>query len=332
MRKSLLLLVFLIAGVFLIPQPGSAKSPEKVKIRLGVGSTIAYSPIYVAKEKGFYDNEGLDVEFVWAQSAPEVIQGIIGGSLEGGVGASFGVIAGISKGVPVTTVAIYAYGGDRMALGVRKDAGIKTLKDLYGKKVAFQSGSMGQQMFITMSSVEGLDTSKIEAVYLENVNMPAALASKSVDAIVTWEPLPSQLEAKGLISVIKRGSKYLQGVGCVVFGTSYIKNNRDVVLRFVKAHFRAAQFARQNPRETSVINSKYLKQVDAGPEVMAKIFSYMVFDPRVTQRTFHDLEEDTKFMLSLKKIETTVNPTRLATTEFSDEIARQFPALVKDLR
>ncbi len=169
---------------FLVPDQGVAATPGKVKIRFGVGSAIAYNPVYVAKEKGFYQEEGLDVELVWLQAAPEVVQAIIGGSAEGGVGGSFGLIAGVSKGAPVITTAIYAYGGERIALAVRKDLGIKTLKDLYGKKVAFQSGAIGQQMFTELCAKEGLDISKVDIVFLNNVDMAAAVASKTLDAII----------------------------------------------------------------------------------------------------------------------------------------------------
>ena len=315
---------------FLVPDQGVAATPGKVKIRFGVGSAIAYNPVYVAKEKGFYQEEGLDVELLWLQAAPEVVQAIIGGSAEGGVGGSFGLIAGVSKGAPVITTAIYAYGGERIALAVRKDLGIKTLKDLYGKKVAFQSGAIGQQMFTELCAKEGLDISKVDIVFLNNVDMAAAVGSKSVDAIVTWEPQPSLLESKGLVTILRRGGKYLQSPGCVIFGTGFIKSNRDAVLRFTKAHFRASQFIRQNPKEAAVINSKYVK--GAVPEVLQRSYDYLIFDPRVNREIIGELEADMKFMFSDKKITSMVKPTVIATTEFSDEIVKKYPELVKDLK
>ncbi len=319
------LLVFL-----LVPELGLAAPAQKVKVRFGVGSAIAYNPVYVAKEKGYYEEEGLDVELLWLQAAPEVIQAVIGGSAEGGVGGSFGLIAGVSKGAPVITTAIYAYGGERIALAVRKDLGIKTLKDLYGKKVAFQSGAIGQQMFTELCAKEGLDMSKMDIVFLNNVDMAAAVASKTVDAIVTWEPQPSLLESKGLVTILQRGGKYLKSPGCVIFGIGFIKSNRDAVVRFTKAHFRASQFIRQNPKEAAVINSKYIR--GAVPEVLQKSYEYLIFDPRVNKDMLGELEADMKFMLSQKKITSPVPANLLATTEFSDEIVKKYPELVKDLK
>ncbi len=95
-------------------------------------------------------------------------------------------------------------------------------------------------MFTTMMQVKQPDMSRIDIVFLNNVDMAAAIGGKSIDAIVTWEPQPSLLEAKGLVRVIQRGGKHLKDPGCVMFGTEYVKKNCDVVRRFVKAHFRIA--------------------------------------------------------------------------------------------
>jgi ABC-type nitrate/sulfonate/bicarbonate transport system substrate-binding protein len=320
----------LLPSAWALAAPRRARAAPREHVRFGVGSAIAYNPIYVAKEKGFYEEEGLDVEFLWAQAAPEVIQATIGGSAEGGVGGSFGMIAGAEKGAPVITVAVYAYGGERIALAVRSDSGINSVKDLYGKKVGFQSGAIGQQMFGTMAQVEQLDTSKIDTVFLNNVDMPAAVAARTIDAIVTWEPQPSLLEAKGLVRVIQRGGKYLKSPGCVMFGTDYIKKNPEAVRRFVKAHFRGCQFIRQHPREASVINAKYVR--GAVPEVLEKSYKYLVFDPRVTREMLGEFEADMRFMLAQKKLAKAVDSRLIATPTFTDDIERQFPELVKDLK
>jgi ABC-type nitrate/sulfonate/bicarbonate transport system substrate-binding protein len=307
----------------------AAAKPAPVHLRFGVGSAIAYAPLYVAKDKGLYEEEGLDVEFMWAQASPEAVQAIIGGSAQGGVGGSFGLIAAVEKGAPVITTALYAHGGERIALAVRADSGIATLKDLYGKKVGFQSGGIGQQMFQTMCQVEKLDTSKIDTVFVNTVDLAAAVAAKSLDAIAAWEPTPSLLEAKGLVKVLQRGGKYLQSPGCVIFGTDYMKKNREVVSRFVKAHFRACQFIRKNPEEASIVNARYVK--GAVPKVLQDSYRYLVFDPRVTKQMHAEFQADMRFMLAQKKLSRPVDEVVIATSAVTDEIEKGFPDLVRDL-
>jgi ABC-type nitrate/sulfonate/bicarbonate transport system substrate-binding protein len=323
---------FLALGAAVATVPWTARrawGAARTQIRFGVGSAIAYAPIYVGKEKGFYEKENLDVEFLWLQAAPEVIQAVIGGSADGGVGGSFGMIAGLARGAPVTTVSLYAYGGERIALAVRTDSGINALQDLAGKKVAFQSGSIGQQMFLTLAETEKLDLSKIETVFINNVDMPAAIAAKQVDAIATWEPQPSLLEAKGLVKILARGGKYLQSPGCVMFGNSYIEKNRDAVHRFVKAHFRSCQFIRQQPAEASAINAKYVR--GGAPAVIEQSYRYLVFDPRVTPAMLREFDADMRFMLRQKRIAKAVEAKVMVTSAFSDEVEKRYPELTKDL-
>lgn len=328
---------FLNAGlaVVLAPlAPGSigvaVAQPKRPRVRFGVGVAVAYSPCYVALERRLWEEEGVDVDYFPAPGgSPDVIPAVIGGSADGGVGGSFGLIAGVEKGAPVITVAVYAYGGERLALAVRTDSGIKTLPDLYGKKVGVQSGAIGQQMLNTMAEIEKLDMSKIDVVPLNNVDMPAAVGAKMVDAIVTWEPYPSLLEAKGLVRVIQRGGKYLQSPGAVMFGTSFIEKNHDVVFRVVKAHFRACQFIRQHPREAAMMVQKHVKGTT--PEVIEQSFRYLVFDPRVTKMIAGEFEADMRFMLSQKRIASPVPAKALITSTFSDEVEKRHPELVADL-
>ncbi|MBI2525765.1 MAG: ABC transporter substrate-binding protein, partial [Candidatus Rokubacteria bacterium] len=128
--------LLLVGGAF------TSADADNPKVRLGIGYALAYVPLYVAQEKGFFKEEGVDVEFVPIEVAPDMMQSIIGGSTDAGVAGSFGVISFVAKGAPVSTVATYGYGGDRIALAVRKGAGVKSLTDLYGKKVAVQTGTI----------------------------------------------------------------------------------------------------------------------------------------------------------------------------------------------
>jgi ABC-type nitrate/sulfonate/bicarbonate transport system substrate-binding protein len=160
--------------------------------------------------------------------------------------------------------------------------------------------------------------------------MAAAIAAKTVDAIATWEPQPSLLEAKGLVKVLQRGGKYLKSPGCVMFGTAYIDRNRDAVQRFVKAHVRACEFIRRQPREASVINAKYVKGSTA--DVIEQSYRYLVFDPRVTPAMLREFEADMRFMLGQKKIAKAVEARLIATSVFTDEVEKRYPDLLKDLR
>jgi ABC-type nitrate/sulfonate/bicarbonate transport system substrate-binding protein len=77
----------LVPSAWAVAAPRRAGAAPLTRVRFGVESAIAYNPVDVAKEKGFLEEEGLGVEFLWAQAALEVIQATIDGSAEGGVGS-----------------------------------------------------------------------------------------------------------------------------------------------------------------------------------------------------------------------------------------------------
>ena len=321
---------FALAFAVLIAGAAMGVSAETRKVRLGIGFALAYVPLYVAQEKGFFKEEGVDVEFVKIEIAPDMIQSIIGGSTDAGTPGSFALITFIAKGAPVSAVAYYGYGGDRIALAARKDSGIEKITDLYGKRLAVQTGTIGAQMWGNMVKAEGLDASKIDVKNIRNLDLPAAIASNSVDALITWEPNPTVLEERGLVKVIQRAGKYQKSYGAVIFGNKFIEENPDTVRRFVKAHFRAAKFIRDNPREAAEINAKYVK--NATVETIMKSQRHMVFDPRITPESVEELNGDIEFMKAGGRLTGDVKGSDIVNPKFSDAVSKANPELVTDLK
>lgn len=303
---------------------------ETQKVRLGIGYALAYVPLYVAKEKGFFKKEGVDVEFVPIEIVPDMIQSIIGGSTDAGVGGTFALITFIAKGAPVSAVGYYGYGGNRIALAARKGSGIQSIKDLEGKSVAVQTGTIAAQMWTNMVAAEKIDTSKIDVKNIRNLDIPASVASGAVDAIITWEPNPTTLEERGLVKVIQRAGKYQESYGAVIFGNKFISENPKTVQKFLTAHFQASQFVRQHPKEAAEIAAKYVR--GSTVETLMKSNAHMVFDPRITSKSLQELGDDIKFMRKEGRLSRDIKPEQLVTPQFSDELARTHPKLSEDIR
>jgi sulfonate transport system substrate-binding protein len=132
------------------------------------------------------------------------------------------------------------------------------------------------------------------------------------------------------VKVIQRAGKYQKSYGAVIFGNKFIADNPDTVRRFVKAHFRAAQFIRQNPKEAAAINSKYVR--GSTVETLQKSAQYMVFDPRITQASLDELDSDIAFMRTDAKLQGKVTARDLVNSRFSDDITKASPALTADLK
>ena len=167
------------------------------RIVVGVSTVnVAFLPIYVTQDKGFFKDEGLDVLVVMFNAGATNLQALIGGDVQ--------IMAG---GVPETVLA-RASGADiknfwaisnLMPFQIYGNPGFKSLKDSKGKKFAISRfGSLSE--FLTRSSIRHFGADPKEATLLQIGATPArftALASGSVDAAVLWFPVTERAKAMG---------------------------------------------------------------------------------------------------------------------------------------
>ena len=137
----------------------SAHSAEKVGFQNYWVVTANVGPILTALEHGYYKAEGLDVDFPVGKGSAHAIQMVAAGKMDFGI-SDFGAMAlAISRGVPVKGIFCYL---QRSPLGVitQTKAGIKTPKDLEGKRLAFAPADSGWLLFPVFAKVNGVDMKK----------------------------------------------------------------------------------------------------------------------------------------------------------------------------
>ena len=122
----------------------SAHAADDV-IRLGNLKLAHFAAISYIKE--IAPKCGIQVQESTFAKGLDVMQAIIAGELDVGATASEAAISGRAKGIPIYVVAGFAKGGARLV--ARPDAGIKTIKDLKGKKVGVTRGSIQELLLAT---------------------------------------------------------------------------------------------------------------------------------------------------------------------------------------
>jgi NitT/TauT family transport system substrate-binding protein len=167
-------------------------------IRLGNLKFAHYGAISYIKELA--PKCGIKVEERVFAKGLDVMQGIIAGELDIGAASSEAAISARAKNAPILIVAGFARGGARLV--TRADLGIKSIKDLKGKKVGVTRGGIQEILLIAELSRSGLsyaDTpdKDVQILYLGFPELNQALAGKNVDAIMNSEPQSSQAINKG---------------------------------------------------------------------------------------------------------------------------------------
>jgi NitT/TauT family transport system substrate-binding protein len=232
---------------------GAANAVEKVRI----GALPFYSSalVFVAQEKGFWKDSGLDVEIINFRGGPLVNEALMGGGIDIGMGVGAGpAVALASRGAGVVIVAGEAYDGDEAAppdqLMVMGDSPIKDVKELDGKQIAVHAkGSISYVMLQAIAKAKG-----IKPVILE-VPAPtqfAALKRGDVAAVMAQTPFPEQMMVDGGRSVysLPNASVVPYTAATVTLTTTkYAQEHPDVIEKVLAVEMRAARWIMSNPKD-----------------------------------------------------------------------------------
>lgn len=218
-------------------------------VKLGLQPWLGYGPLWVAEEKGFFEKHGLEVElsnFNWDQ---DMLAAIASGNLDVVAGATNGVITSYNKGVDQKGFMIMdlAFEADAIIAG----DSIKSIKDLKGKKIAFEAGSTSDLLLNYALRENGMSIDDIEHVPMGASEAGLALVAGRVDVAVSYEPyISAALSKKEGNSVLYTAAEKPGLISDLLTAqSSWIKDNPDAVKGLILAWNDAVNFIRENPEE-----------------------------------------------------------------------------------
>jgi NitT/TauT family transport system substrate-binding protein len=273
------LLVAAAAALLLMSSPRTGTAAAQVS--LGVVNWIGYGPIYCAAANGYYRKYGWDVKLVTFSDNSLMSGALEGGELEASTLTYDQVIMAASKGwtLKVVMPVDYSSGGD----AILATATIHTVRDLKGKKVAFQPSSPSDFLLGYALAQAGLSESDIRAVNATPEGVVAIMASGSVDAGVTYEPsvsmirklsggnqfhvLLSSREARGLITDV------------LAFKQATIAKNPKLVEALIRGTLDGLDFMTREPDKAARLIGSALGLSDAD----VKLQLSNIENPRLAQ-------------------------------------------------
>jgi len=252
---------------------GIASAAEKVTVGLTSLSPSAM-PIYVAKEKGFFEAEGLDVHIPVFRSGTENTQAVIAGEVQ----IAFGSITEVFNLKKAKLDGRYFWGiSNFMPFRLYAHPSINSARELKGKKLAI-SNFGAQSDYLTQFTLRHFGVEPIkEAAIIQVGSTPAryaAMKSGAVDATIMW--FPQTLVAD------REGFRRLADLAEIFPDWSYmgyhakaetLRAQRDRVLRFLRAHRRGLEEVQRNPEAGIGILQKHLKYDRAVAEAGYREFS-----------------------------------------------------------
>ena len=164
-----------------------APKDAPVKVVYALPRTVPAVLPYVALDKGFFRDEGLEVEGRMFSSGREALQALLAGQAQLQSVSETPVVHAILQGNDIVTIATVARHREAKLLA-RKDRGIERPADLKGRRVATLPGTNSDYFMDLFFEKHGIRREKVKLANLNPPEMVAAFAQGSIDAFFAWEP------------------------------------------------------------------------------------------------------------------------------------------------
>ncbi|MEJ0007005.1 MAG: ABC transporter substrate-binding protein [Steroidobacteraceae bacterium] len=249
-RATLLLFLFAVSGV------ASAAGP----VSIGVVNWIGYGPLYCAAANDYYRKYGFTVRLVTFSDNSQMSGALQGGEIDASTLTYDQVIVADAKGwkLKVVMPIDYSVGGDAIVATQR----VQTVKDLKGRKVAFQPLSPSDFLLSYSLTQAGLSERDIQPVNSTPEGVVAVMATGAVDAGVTYEPSVSMIRKLGGGSQfhVLLSSREARGMitDVLAFKDSTIQKNRRLVEGLMKGTMEGVAFMHREPAKAAAIIARTL--------------------------------------------------------------------------
>jgi NitT/TauT family transport system substrate-binding protein len=265
---------WLLIGVVLALSLGGVASAEPLKI--GYSIWVGYGPLFLAREKGFFKEQNVEVHLVNVEDTKESFLAVRAGRLDGVVSTIDTMVLYLQTGKEFQYVLALddSAGGDGIV--VRKE--IKSIKDLKGKRVAVSEGSVSQFFLNVLLKDSGMSQKDIHVINMKQGDAGAAFVAEKVDAAVTWEPWLSKGKAAPHGRMLVDSSKTPGLITDVmIFRRDVIEKRAKEIQGVANAWNKAVAYWEKNPAESNAIMARAVGDWLRDPKVFADVLSGVKF-------------------------------------------------------
>lgn len=287
------LLTFIIILVALILFNNTKNTPDK--ITLAVAKQPVMALVFIAEEKGYFKEEGLDVAYKNHILGRDALEDVIHGKADLATVYDIPVIRSIYEGEDLGILTTLHSSTHNHAIAAYKNKGITSIKDLKGKKIAAALGTSTDFFLYSALENEGINRDEVTVINTGPENLIPVFEKNSVDAVVVFNPYLYNLQKK----VNKKDLTLLysdayQDESLLVGNKEYIKQNENKIIKVLKALEKADIYAKNNKNESIGIVDKYLSDYDS--KGARANWDSITLSLGLNNRLITTLERETKFL------------------------------------
>jgi ABC-type nitrate/sulfonate/bicarbonate transport system substrate-binding protein len=273
-------------------------------IRQGFQTNIWGMPTYYLLKSGLLEKRGLKFEEFAVPSGNLTMQQMVARQVDLGTYAAQSFIIGHDKGGLVAIAQIETVGRTAQVV-TRKDLNLTKVSELKGLKVANQTGSSVGNIFMDVIVPQaGLKKGDFQEVRMDVNNMVAAMAAKTVDAMVNVEPYNEIAVAEGIGTSIMDFSSVDKMPVFMAATPDFVDKNPDTVVAYLKCWQEVARDFKDNPSKVADVIYAFFtsKGYSMSRETFAKALARVEVNPGFPTDLTPGLQKDAEVLLREKKI------------------------------
>jgi NitT/TauT family transport system substrate-binding protein len=264
----------------------------RVPVKVGAIGALSDAGLFIAYEKGYFRDEGLDVELISFKAAPQILPAIATSEVQAsGSAVTPALFNAFQSGVTMKVVADkgqVSKGFGFAAIGIRADLAdsIKDFKDLKGRKFAVpgKGVSSATQLGIALK-LGGIEPDEVELIPLGLPEMVAALSNKAIDGATLLEPFVTLAVAKHIAVRWKGMDEFLPFKGqngVIIYSQKFAQEQPEAARRWMVAYLRATRAyigAVVNGTDRDAINAILAKRTAVKDPALYAKMAPTGFDP-----------------------------------------------------
>jgi NitT/TauT family transport system substrate-binding protein len=255
--------VIRVALGILLAATTPALALDSVTLRLDWVIGSEHAPVFLAQEKGFFKEEGIDVKVFAGEGSTVVVKLVGNKSNDFGYATADQALMAHAKGLPIIATAVVLQNTPGCII-FPKDKPIRKLEDLYGKRLGTQIKSVVDKQWEAVARIHKIDRKKITEIPSDRAVAQMMTAGKLDAAVAFFFNDGLLLEAKGSPT----GWLLFSDLGLKVYSTSIIvhedmiKEKPDLVRRFTRAFVKGWTYSKAHPEEALSIFLKANPNID----------------------------------------------------------------------
>ncbi|MDE3838954.1 sulfonate ABC transporter substrate-binding protein [Bacillus methanolicus] len=281
-------------------QASTEESETKV-VRIGYqkGNTLN-----ILKAKGNleerFKEKGIKVEWSPFPTGSVLLEALNAGSIDFGHASDGNSVFAQASGKPIVYIASESPYPKGVAIVVKKDSPIQSIRDLKGKKVAVTKGGNQQYLLVKALEKEGLKYEDVTPVYYKDAaEGRVAFESGKIDALGIWDPFLAVIENDLDVREITNGEGLTENRTYYFASEKFSKEKPDLIKIILEELEKSNQWANENPNEVAKILSDELKIDEKAIEIATKRREYGIL--KIDEQAIKSQQElaDTFFELGL---------------------------------